>query len=216
MGQKVNPRGFRLGPLFTWSSRWFADKKRYKHLLLEDVKLRKALDKKLQHAGLSRIEIDRSINRIDITVYVVRPGIVIGRGGTGLEELKKFIPQFLQPSEKKTALKIELKVEPVKEPNLDAAVVAHNITEQLAKRMPHKRIVNQTLERVMNAGAKGVKIMLSGRIAGAEISRREKYQRGSVPLSTIREEVDFAQKPSLTKSGYIGVKVWISKGEREI
>ena len=107
MGQKVNPRGFRLGPLFTWSSRWFADKKRYKHLLLEDVKLRKAVDKKLQHAGLSRIEIDRSINRIDITVYVVRPGIVIGRGGTGLEELKKFITQFLQPSEKKTALKIE-------------------------------------------------------------------------------------------------------------
>lgn len=215
MGQKVNPRGFRLGVLFTWTSRWFADNKRYKHLLLEDLTLRRALTTRLKNAGLSRIEIDRSINRIDITIHVSRPGVVIGRGGSGLEELKKFINGFLKQN-KRGNLKIELKVEPVKEPNLDAAIVAHTIAEQLAKRMPHKRVVNQTLERVMSAGAKGVRIMLAGRIAGAEISRREKYQKGTVPLSTIREEVDFASTPSLTKSGYIGVKVWICRGEKVI
>lgn len=216
MGQKVNPRGFRLGTIFTWTSRWFADNKRYRHLLLEDVLLRRALEQKLTHAGLSRIEIERSINRIDIIVFVTRPGVVIGRGGTGLEELKKYIANFFKKMSKQTNLKIELKVEPVKEANLDANIVARTIAEQLAKRLPHKRVVNQSIERVMGAGAKGVRIMLAGRIAGAEISRREKYQKGTVPLSTIREEVDFASFPSLTKSGYIGVKVWICRGEKKI
>jgi small subunit ribosomal protein S3 len=210
MGQKINPHGFRLGTIFTWSSRWFADKKRYKYLLLEDVTLRQALTKRLKSAGLSRVEIERSINKIDVTVFVSRPGIVIGRGGTGLEELKKYIMNFLSKG-KKTNLKVEVKVEPVKEPNLDAHIVATNVADQLVKRMPHRRVVKQTLERIMNAGAKGARIMLSGRIAGAEISRREKYQQGTVPLSTIREEVDFASIPALTKSGYIGVKVWICK-----
>lgn len=214
MGQKINPHIFRLGPVFTWKSRWFADGKRYKKLLLEDVLLREQITKKLKNAGLSRVEIERSINRIDIIIYVSRPGVVIGRGGSGLDELKKFINiQLKKPGEKET-LKIELKVEPVKEPNLDAAIVASTIAEQLTKRMPHKRIVNQAIERVMNAGAKGVRILLAGRIAGAEISRREKYQKGTVPLSTIREEIDYAENPSLTKSGYIGVKVWIAKGEK--
>lgn len=214
MGQKIHPRGFRLGTLFTWNSRWFADKKRYKHLLLEDMLLRQALASRLKPAGLSRVEIERSINRIDIIVHVMRPGVVIGRGGTGLEELKKFVNIFLKGKGKKDSLKIELRVEPVKEPNLDAQIVAVMVADQLAKRLPHKRVVNQTIERVMGSGAKGVKILLSGRIAGAEISRREKYQKGTVPLSTIREEIDFAAVPSLTKSGYIGVKVWIAKGEK--
>jgi small subunit ribosomal protein S3 len=214
MGQKVNPKVFRIGTVFTWDSRWFADKKRYKHLVLEDVLLRRELKKRLGSAGLARIEIERSINRIDITVHVTRPGVVIGRGGSGLEELKKFINKFLKERYKSQTLKIDLKVEPVKEPNLNATVVANNIAEQLIKRMPHKRAVNQSIDRVMSAGAKGVRIMLSGRIAGAEISRREKYQKGTVPLSTIREEIDYAETPSLTKSGYIGVKVWIAKGEK--
>ena len=216
MGQKVNPRVFRLGTLFTWSSRWFADNKRYRHLLLEDIMLRRALEKRLGSAGLSRIEIERSINRIDVAIYVTRPGVVIGRGGTGLEELKKFVVSFLKKQGKKDTLKVELKIEPVKEPNLDVNIVARTVAEQLARRMPHKRVVNQTIEMVMNAGAKGVRILLSGRIAGAEISRREKFQKGTVPLSTIRAEVDFAQHPSLTKSGYIGVKVWICRGEKKI
>ncbi|MBI4058391.1 30S ribosomal protein S3 [Candidatus Gottesmanbacteria bacterium] len=214
MGQKINPRGFRLGTIFTWNSRWFADDRRYKDLLLEDVKLRQILEQKLKNAGLARTEIDRSINRVDITIYVTRPGVVIGRGGTGLEELKKQLTQFLGKNKRKDSLKIELKVEPVKEPNLDATIVAKTVADQIAKRLPHRRVVNQAIERVMGSGARGVRIMLSGRIAGAEISRREKYQRGTVPLSTIREEIDFASVPSLTKSGYIGVKVWISKGER--
>lgn len=213
MGQKINPHGFRLGTIFTWSSRWFADDKRYRKLLLEDVKLRAALEEKLKHVGLSKVEIERSINRIDVTIYVSRPGMVIGRGGTGLEELKKFITTFLKQKGDRDSLKIELKVEPVKEPNLDARIVASAVAEQLVKRLPHKRVVNHAIERVMSARAKGVRIMLSGRIAGAEISRREKYQRGTVSLSTIREEIDFASVPSLTKSGYIGVKVWIAKGE---
>lgn len=213
MGQKINPHGFRLGTVFTWTSRWFADKKRYQKLLLEDVRLRETLEQKLKHVGLSKVEIERSINRIDVIIFVSRPGMVIGRGGSGLEELKKFITKFLKKKGDRDSLKIELKVEPVKEPSLDARIVAMTVAEQLVKRMPHKRVVNHAIDRVMSAGAKGVRIMLAGRIAGAEISRREKYQRGTVPLSTIREEVDFASVPSLTKSGYIGVKVWIAKGE---
>ncbi len=210
MGQKVNPFSFRLGPLFTWTSRWFASDKRYKDLLLEDVKLRTQLESRLKHANLARVEIERSINRIDVTIYVSRPGVVIGRGGTGLEELKKFVQTLLSKKGNSTQ-KVEIKIEPVKEPNLEARIVAANIAEQLAKRLPHKRVVMQSIERVMGSGAKGVRIMLSGRIAGAEISRREKFQKGTVPLSTIRENIDYAQLPSLTKSGYIGVKVWICK-----
>jgi len=214
MGQKVNPKSFRIGTVFTWDSRWFADDKRYKHLLYEDILLRRELKKRLTNSGLARIEIERSINRLDITIHVTRPGVVIGRGGTGLEELKKFINQLLNSRHRGQTLKVDLKVEPVKEPNLNATVIANNIADQLVKRLHHKRVVNQAVERVMSSGAKGVRIVLSGRIAGAEISRREKYQKGSVPLSTIREEIDYAEVPSLTKSGYIGVKVWIAKGEK--
>jgi small subunit ribosomal protein S3 len=224
MGQKINPRGFRVGTVFTWGSRWFADKKHYKELVYEDAKLREVLQAKLKPAGLAQIVIERSINKIKVTLFVSRPGVVIGRGGSGLEELKKYIEKFISSHQiltfpyepKKTItdanrMKVELAVEPVKEPNLSAYLVAQTVSDQLLKRMPHKRICNQMVERVMSAGAKGVRIILSGRIGGAEIARREKYQAGTVPLSTIREEVDFAICPSLTKSGYVGVKVWICR-----
>lgn len=207
MGQKINPKGFRLGQLYTWDSRWFADSKRYKELLIADVKLRELLFSKLKAAGLSQVEIERSINKVTIRLHVAKPGLVIGRGGTGLEELKKFVERFFTDAK----LKIDLAVEPVKEPNLNAYLVAVNVADQLARRMPHKRVVNQAINRVLTAGAKGVRILLSGRIAGAEISRREKYQSGTIPLSTLREDVDFASVPSLTRSGYVGVKVWICK-----
>ncbi len=210
MGQKVNPFGFRLGTVFSWTSHWYADKKRYKSLLFEDIKLRQFLEERLKGAGLSRIDIERSINKIDITIFVSRPGVVIGRGGSGLEELKKFVIQKLKKNLQDN-LKIDIKVEPIKEPYLDARIMANTIAEQLAKRLPYKRVLGQAAERIMGAGAKGVRILLSGRVAGAEISRKEKIQKGTVPLSTIREEVDFAQVPSLTKSGYIGVKVWICR-----
>lgn len=207
MGQKINPKGFRLGQLYTWDSRWFADSKRYKELLIADVKLRELLFSKLKAAGLSQVEIERSINKVTIRLHVAKPGLVIGRGGTGLEELKKFVERFFTDAK----LKIDLAVEPVKEPNLNAYLVAVNVADQLARRMPHKRVVNQAINRVLTAGAKGVRILLSGRIAGAEISRREKYQSGTIPLSTLREDVDFAAVPSLTRSGYVGVKVWICR-----
>lgn len=216
MGQKVNPHALRLGPLYNWESRWFAAKN-YKETLLEDYTLRKALLEKLKFAGIARVEIERSINSVKIIVYVSRPGMVIGRAGTGLEDLKKFIvAKFAELDPKRTGKntpKVDIRVEAVKEPNLDAYLVAKNIAEQLAKRLPYKRVLNQNAERVMNAGAKGVKILLAGRIAGAEISRREKIHLGKVPLSTIREHITFASFPSLTKKGYIGVKVWINQSD---
>jgi len=221
MGQKIHPYGFRLGPLYTWISRWYADDSRYADMLLQDVLLREALTKRLKPAGLALVEIERSINKIRVILHVSRPGLVIGRGGTGLEEVKKFIEGELSlvAREKRLAkavfdrskMKVEVVVEPVKEPNLSAQIIAVNIGDQLVKRMPHKRVCMQTIDRVMTAGARGVKIKLAGRIAGAEISRRETYKAGTIPLSTIRESVEYAEVPALTKSGYIGVKVWICK-----
>jgi small subunit ribosomal protein S3 len=213
MGQKVNPHALRLKTVFDWNSRWF-NERQYKETVLEDFKLRKILLEKLKTAGISAVEIERSINNLKVIIYVARPGIVIGRAGSGLEELKKIINGFfVKTHTKKNMPKLDIRVEPIKEPNLDAFLVAKNIAEQLEKRLPFKRILNQQAERVMGAGAKGVRILLAGRIAGAEIGRREKIQVGTVPLSTIRERIDYASVPSLTKKGYIGVKVWIHKAE---
>lgn len=218
MGHKINPKAFRLGPIYTWDSRWFAADKLYKDLLIEDIKIRQALLKRLQPAGVVKIEIERSINKINIIIHVVRPGMVIGRGGQGLEELKKFIENVIYTCRKNNKIldiskktTLDLRIEPVKEPYLSAYFLATQIAEQLAKRLPHKRVVSSALEKTKIAGAKGVKIILSGRIGGAEISRRETYKTGSIPLSTIREAVDFSKVPALTKSGYIGVKVWICR-----
>ena len=214
MGQKVNPQILRLGPVYNWSSRWFDDK-RYKEVLLEDYNLRKALMAKLANAGVSEIEIERSINSLKLTVNVSRPGMVIGRGGSGMEEIKEYLYKFLKiKKNSKSAPKIDIRIEPIKEPNLDAFLVAKNISDQLVKRLPHRRVLAQTVERVMGAGALGIRIIISGRVGGAEIGRREKIQKGTVPLSTIRERISFASVPALTKKGYIGVKVWINKGEK--
>lgn len=211
MGQKVNPQILRLGTLYNWNSRWFADKK-YKDVLLEDYMLRKSLMAKLKLSGVARIEIERSINSLKVIAYVARPGIVIGRAGTGLEDLKKYLVTLLTALRKGENMpKLDIRIEGVKEPNLDPYLVARNIADQLNKRLPYKRILRQSAERVMSGGAKGVRIILAGRIAGAEISRREKIQQGTVPLSTIRENVQFASVPALTQKGYIGVKVWIHK-----
>ncbi|MEK7543488.1 MAG: 30S ribosomal protein S3 [Patescibacteria group bacterium] len=212
MGQKINPRGFRIGPVFNWSSRWYADSRTYSTLLLADVALRRELGLKLKSAGLALVEIERSINKVKVTVHVSRPGVVIGRGGSGLEILKKLIEGILSKRLKVgQGVKVDIAVEPVKEPNLNATLVANTIADQLVRRMPHKRVCNQAVERAISSGAKGVRIRLSGRINGAEIARREKFQSGTIPLSTIREDIDFAIAPALTKSGYIGVKVWICR-----
>lgn len=210
MGHKVNPKVFRLGPVYNWSSRWFASLSQYREYIGQDLLIRENLMKKLKPAGIAQIDIERSINKIDITLFVAKPGIAIGRGGSGLEEIKVYISKLIKNSSKDSSkLKFELKVEPVKNINLNAYLVASLIADQLVRRMPHKSICNQAMIRVLSAGAKGIKILLSGRIAGAEISRRERFQTGTVPLSTIREKIDFAAVPALTKSGYIGVKVWI-------
>lgn len=218
MGQKINPKVFRIGQLYTWDSRWFATKdKDYQRLVLMDIRLRRALMDKLKVAGIGKVEIERAINKIDIILHVAKPGMVIGRGGQGMEDLKKFILNFLKTVAGNKPLvsdknnKVNIRVEPVKEPNLDAYLMAVSVADQLAKRLPHKRVVKQSLERIMMAGAKGARIRLAGRIAGAEISREEKSQRGALSLGTLRENIDYAQVPSLTKSGYIGVKVWICK-----
>lgn len=211
MGQKVNPFGFRLSQGKNWKSRWFAgDPKKYKQNLIEDVKIRRFLMKKLKLAGIVSVQIERSINKMKVVLYVSRPGVVIGRGGATLEQLKKELCQMVSISEPEKNLEIE--PAEVKEPELSAQLVAIRIAEQLERRFPHRRVVAKTIERVMGAGAKGIKITLSGRIAGAEISRTEKFAEGKVPLQTLRAEIDYAQVPVLTKSGYIGVKVWIFKG----
>jgi small subunit ribosomal protein S3 len=214
MGQKVNPHVLRLKTVFNWDSRWFNEKS-YKETVLEDFFLRKVLLDRLKMAGVAKVEIERSINSLKIIVYVSRPGIVIGRAGTGIEDLKKFIHRFFitRRGTGKNLPKLDVRVEAVKEPNLDAFLVAKNIADQLVKRLPYKRILVQNADRVMTSGALGVRILLAGRIAGAEIGRREKIQLGTVPLSTIRENIAYASVPALTKKGYIGVKVWINRKE---
>lgn len=209
MGQKINAKAFRIGPVYTWNSRWFAKGDRYKKLVLEDAKIRKALGKELENAGVTKIEIERSINRVRIIIHTAKPGMVIGRGGGRLEELKKTVLGILPEEEKKKESQLELKVEPVKKPQLNAKYVAENIAYQLERRVHRKRAVYRAMDQAMEAGAEGIRIVLSGRIAGTEIARTEKYQKGKVPLSTIRKEIDFAKAPALTRSGYIGVKVWI-------
>lgn len=213
MGQKTNPHALRLKSVFQWNSRWFNEKE-YKKTLLEDFNLRKLLREKLKTAGISGVDIERSINSLKVIVYVARPGIVIGRSGAGLEELKKTITSYFSKArDGQNQPKLDIRVEPIKEPNLDSYLVARSIADQLERRMPFKRVLVQTADRVMQSGALGVRILLSGRIAGAEIGRREKVQLGTVPLSTIRENIDYSSLPSLTQKGYIGVKVWIHKPE---
>jgi len=219
MGQKVHPRGLRLGLVYNWNSRWFfSNKKNYRDTLISDIKIRKILMEKLSYASVTQIEIERAINKILLIIYAVKPGIIIGKGGKGLEEIKKLISQYITNSKKKLTkkelkkeLKIDIKIEPVKKPYLNVYYVAQQISEKLVRNFPHRAVVHNIMRKVMEAGGKGVKIQLGGRIAGAEISRREKYFEGTVPTSTIREEVDFAHYPALTKSGYVGVKVWICR-----
>jgi small subunit ribosomal protein S3 len=218
MGQKVNPLSFRMPHLREWKSRWFsADKKQYQKNLLEDIKIRRFLLNKLRLAGLAQVQIERSINKMKIILFVSRPGVVIGRGGAGLELLKKELCQIISIAQPEKNLEIEA-VE-IKNPDLVAFLVAQRIAEQLEKRMPYRRVVNRAIENVMAAGAKGVKIILSGRIAGAEISRCEKFgdkgKTGNIPSQTLRADIDFASVPALTRSGFIGVKVWIYKGEKK-
>lgn len=216
MGQKINPLGFRLPQTKDWRSCWFtADPKEYQKNLLEDVKIREFLKEKLKLAGLVRVQIERSINKMKISLHVSRPGVVIGRGGSSLEMLKKQLNEMVSIQDPTKNLEIEA-VE-VKNPEVSAYLVAQRVAEQLVRRLPHRRVVAKTIERVMASGARGIKIVLAGRIDGSEISRTEKFgdqgKSARVPSQTLRANIDYAQVPALTRSGYIGVKVWIFKKE---
>ena len=215
MGQKINPVGFRVGTYYPWKSRWFQDDRNYKTYLIEDITLRKALMQRLKAAGVDMIEIERLPKSMVITITVSRPGVVIGRGGTGIEDVKKFIISVLEKVRQKKVkdIKVDLKVNEVKNPELSAYLVASRVALDLERRMPYRRVVAKTIERVIQAGALGIKVVLAGRIQGAEISRTEKFHKGSVPLQTLRKNIDYAQVPALTKRGYVGVKVFIHKKE---
>lgn len=213
MGQKIHPIGFRVGlSSDLWQSRWFADSRKYKQLVAEDIKIREILMKKLRPAGVNKIEIERASNKLKVIIFVARPGVLIGRGGTGLTELKKYLMKELGL---KNDNALEISPMDVRSPDLSAYLVGQNIVDQLIKRLPAQRVMNQAIERVMRAGAKGVKVVLSGRIGGAEIARRERKTAGNMPLHTLRQNIDFASTPALTKSGFVGVKVWINRGEME-
>ena len=210
MGQKVNPIGFRLEAVKNspeWQSSWFANAKKYPVFLLEDKRIRDFLQKKIYSSGVVSIKIERSVKKIKITLVVSRPGLVIGRGGKELEILKKDIQKLLTKESGKQS--VEIQVEEFKHADLSAKLIAEKIAYQLTKRMPYRRVVLSSMEKSMSSGAKGIKVVLSGRINGAEIGRREKFSQGKIPLSTIRSKIDYHECPSLTRSGYIGVKVYL-------
>jgi small subunit ribosomal protein S3 len=213
MGQKVNPIGIRIGSYLPWKSRWFSEEKSLKDFLVEDIKIRKGLMDRLKLAGITSVEIERLPKSMSVTITVSRPGVVIGRGGTGIEDVKKYILGVISEvrGKKVKDLKIDIKINEVKNAELSAHLVAGRIVGELERRIPHRRVVQKALERVMSAGALGAKVVLAGRINGAEISRVEKFHLGSVPTQTLREVIDYAQVPALLKRGYVGVKVWIHK-----
>ncbi len=206
MGRKVHPIGFRLGYIKDWQSKWFAEGEEYTRQVHEDIELRKLISKELQSAGVSRIEIERSANKIEISVYTAKPGIVIGKRGTNVDSLKTAL-------ERKTGKKIKLNIKEISQPELDAQLVAENIGEQITKRVSYKRAMKQAVQRAMRLGAQGVKVRCSGRLGGAEMSRVHEESEGRVPRHTLRADIDYAQVHAHTTYGRIGVKVWIYKGD---
>jgi small subunit ribosomal protein S3 len=205
MGQKVHPFGFRLGYIKTWNSRWYAEKD-YSKLLHEDLKVRKIVKKKLYHAGVSRIEIERSGNQIKITIQTARPGIIIGRKGAEVDKLKVEL-------EAMTKKQVYINIKEIKKPELDAQLVAENIAMQLEKRVAYRRAMKKAVASALRLGALGIKVYCAGRLAGAEIARTEWYREGRVPLHTLRADIDFGLAEAATTMGQIGVKVWIYRGD---
>ncbi len=207
MGQKTHPIGFRLGVVKDWQTKWFAGRgQHYRPLVLEDLKVREAVFKRYPDAGVARVEIERSAHDVVINVHTARPGIVIGRGGQRVEELRTLLEGL-------TEKRARLNVVEVRQPEMDAYLVARSIADQLERRIAFRRAIRQTLGRTMQAGAKGIKIIVSGRLGGAEFARREKAMEGRVPLHTLRADVDYGLAEAHTQMGRIGVKAWIYKGD---
>jgi small subunit ribosomal protein S3 len=205
MGHKVHPYGFRLGVSRTWTAKWYADKD-YTDLLKEDIAIRMLATKRLANASVSGVEIERGINHVTVTIHTAKPGIVIGKGGANVELLRQQVGAL-------TKRKVKLEVKEIRQPELDAALVAANISQQLARRIAFKKAMKQAIQRTMKAGAKGVKIAVAGRLGGSEMARREWDKEGRIPLGTLRADISYAQVHALTTYGRIGVKVWIYRGE---
>lgn len=206
MGQKVNPKGFRVGVIKDWDARWYANKKDFRHLLYEDYQLRKYVKNKLYASGVSKVDIERAGGRVRINVFTAKPGIVIGRGGQEVEVLR-------QELEKMSGKKVSVNITEIKRPELDAQLVAESVASSLERRIAFRRAMKQTVNRTMRMGAEGIKIMCAGRLAGAEIARTEWYAEGKVPLHTLRADIDYGFAEANTAYGKIGIKVWIYKGE---
>ena len=205
MGQKVNPVGFRTGIMLGWKSRWYASKKEFAELLLEDQKIRKYVKSKYKFAGIPKIEIERTRDEVKVVLHAARPGIIIGRKGQQVEQLQEELQGLV-------GRRINIKIEEINQPNLQAQLVAEDIAEQLAKRSSFRRTMKRAMEQTMEAGAKGCKIQLSGRLGGAEMARCEKQSVGSIPLSTLRAKIDYGFTEAMTAQGHIGVQVWVNQG----
>lgn len=206
MGQKVHPIGLRVGIIKDWDGRWFAKKRDYANLILEDVKIRNYVKKRLYASGVAKVEIERAANRLKVTIHTARPGMVIGRQGTEVDIIRKEIEKF-------SGKQVQLNIAEVKVPELSAQLVAENIAFQLERRVSFRRTMKQSIGRAMKLGAQGVKVSCSGRLMGAEIARTEGYSEGKVPLHTLRADIDYGFAEANTTYGKIGVKVWIYKGE---
>lgn len=205
MGQKVNPVGLRVGIIRDWESKWYADKE-FGTLLLEDVKIREYLKNKLKDSAVSRIEIERAANRVNVTIHTAKPGMVIGKGGAEVEVIRNYIATL-------SGKKVHINIAEIKNPELDAILVAENVAQQLERRVSFRRAMKQVIQRTMRSGAKGIKVATSGRLGGAEIARTEGYSEGTVPLHTLRADIDYGTAEAHTTYGRIGVKVWIYRGE---
>jgi small subunit ribosomal protein S3 len=209
MGQKVNPVGFRVSVTKDWLSKWYADKKEYPALLLEDIKIRELVKKRLEAAAVPKIGIERYANRARITIHTARPGIVIGRKGAEIDKLKEDLAKV-------TSKEIYVDIVEVKQPETDAQLVAENVALQLERRVSYRRAMKRSVQTAMQMGAQGIKILCGGRLGGSEIARHEKYREGKIPLHTLRADIDYGFAEANTVYGKIGVKVWIGKGERSL
>ncbi len=209
MGQKVHPTGIRLGYTKEWNSVWYADKRSYADMLNTDLKVRDYLHKKLEKASVSRIKIERPANNARIIIHTARPGIVIGKKGGDIEVLRKELGNMM-------GVPVHINIEEIRKPELDAQLVADGVAQQLEKRIMFRRAMKRAVQNALKAGAKGIKVSVSGRVGGAEIARTEYYREGRVPLHTFRADVDYATSEAMTTYGIIGVKVWIFKGEADV
>ncbi|MBQ3552436.1 MAG: 30S ribosomal protein S3 [Clostridia bacterium] len=206
MGQKVNPHGFRVGVIKDWNTRWYASKKNFADLLVEDKLIRDHLKKTYYAAGIARITIERAVGKVIVSIYTARPGMLIGKGGVGIDEIKKGVSKL-------TGKAVSVNIMEVKNADANAQLAAENIAAQIEKRVSFRRAMKQQMQRAMKAGAKGIRVLASGRLGGAEIARSEGHHEGSVPLQTIRANIEYGFAEAATTYGRIGVKVWIYKGE---